>query len=283
MPTIRTLLFAICLTVLPLLPWSASKASVDTLSIDGNEVHAALALPGGIGAELTIRFESAVGLTAESLGLSVEAIDPLSPAVLGLLPDPADLAVPSAFPVLVTIAAPADGGLAFEGIVEIDLYTRNLSYSTGSTLRLFSSSNGAAFRDITGDISGGSYRVRGSSGQFSDFLILTDDRQVEEIVEIKFTRLNELLTASSGAIDPTVANNLNLLATNARTYWQSGDPGAAIEQLRLLADAVEAAAEAGLVPGVWRSSRDVDNVAGMLRANARTLRFTLGLALAGTP
>jgi hypothetical protein len=283
MPTIRTLLFAACLAVLSLLSVSASKAAVETLTIDGNEVRAALALPGGIGAELTLRFESAVGLSSESLGLSVEAIDPLSPAVLGLLPDPADLSVPGAFPVLITIAAAPGGGLAFEGVVEIELYTRNLSYSAGSTLRLFSSSDGAAFRDLTDDVSGGSYRVRGSSGQFSEFLILADERPVAEIVASKFARLNELLTASSGAIDPAVANQLTLLAANARNFWQSGDPGAAIAELRLLDEAAETAAEAGLVPGVWRSSRDVDNVAGMLRANARTLRFTLGLALAGTP
>lgn len=285
MPTIRKLLFAIaiCLAILPLLPVPAAHASVDTLTIDGDEATASLALPGGIGAELTLRFDSAVGLSADSLGLSVQAIDPRSPALVGMFPSATDLSVPSAFPVLITIAAPAAGGLAFEGVVEIEFYTRNLSYSAGSLLRLFSSSNGEPFRDITDAVSGGSYRVRGSSGQFSDFLILADDRPVKDIVARKFTRLNELLSTSSGVIDPTVANTLNLLVANAYAYWQAGDPGAAIEQVRLLGTEVETAAEAGLLPGVWQSSRDVNNVAGMLRADARTLRFTLGLALAGTP
>jgi hypothetical protein len=280
MSTIRNLCCAIGLAVLSI---SATQAAVETLTIEGDEASASLELAGDIGAELTLRFESAVGLSADSLGLSVTMISPASPASLALLPDVSDVSLPADFPVVVTIAAPAAGGLAFEGLVEIELYTRNLSYTAGSTLRLFSSSNGETFRDITHAVSGGSYRVRGSSGQFSDFLIVADERPLAQIAEAKFARLNTLLSAHSGAIDPAIAAELNLLIAAAYAHWQAGDPGAAIEQVRLLDAAVESAAEAGLLPAVWQSSRNIDNVAGMVRADAQTLRFTLGLALAATP
>jgi len=280
MPTIHKFLFAICLSVIPV---SATQASVDALTIEGNEASASIHLPGGIGAEVAIRFESAVGLSADSLGLSVQLIDPLSPALLAALPGGTQVSVPSAFPVLVTIAAPADGGLAFEGLVEIELYTRNLHYSSDSRLRLFSSSNGQPFRDVTDAVSGGSYRVRGTSGQWSDFLILDDDTPVQDLVQNNFTRLNELLSAHSASIAPAVANELDLLVASAYAFWQTGDPGAAIEQIRLFGAAVRAAADADQLPDVWRSARDLDNVAGMLRADARVLRFSLGLALTGTP
>lgn len=280
MPTIRTPCLAFCLifSSLPALP-----ASATTLTIQGNEASAALELPGGFGAELTIRFESAVGLSASSLGVSAATIDPTSPALAARLPSPTGLSIPAELPLLITIAAPPEGGLAFEGIVALELYTRNLTYTAGTPLRLFSSSDGQPFRDITDEISGGSYRVRGSSGQFSDFLIVADARPLSEIVDAKFARLESLLSVHAGAIGPVLSGELNLLLTAAYTSWQLGDPGSAIDELRAFGAAVEAAAEAGVLPGVWHSSRDVVNVAGMLGADARTLRFSLGRVLAAAP
>lgn len=278
MPSIRMLCCAACVLFLAF----PAQGAVDNLVVTGDEASADLVLPGGIAAELTLRFESAVGLNAGALGLSVEVANPLSGELQTLLPGSGAVSLKSAFPMLLIVAAPAEGGLAFEGVVELELYTRNLGYTPGTTLRLFSSSGGEAFRDISEAVAGGSYRVRGSSGQFSKFLIVADERPLGDIVEAKFARLNSLLSAHSGAIDPAVASSLNLLASTAYTSWQGNDPGAAIAQLRQLGDAVETAAAAGLLPNVWQSTRDVDNVAGYLRATARTLAFSLGLALAET-
>lgn len=280
MPIMQTFCCATCLLLLAAAP---VNASVDNLTIEGNEASAEIVLPGGVAAELALRFDSAVGLSAASLGLSAELVDPLSPAIRALLPSPAEQSLPAAFPVLLTIAAPADDGLAFAGVVEIELYTRNLVYAPGTSLRLLSSSDGEAFRDITDAVAGGSYRVRGSSGQFSKFLIVADERPLAAVIEAKFARLDALLAEHAGAMDPGVAGNLNLLAGTAYTLWQAGDPGAAIAELRRLGDAAATAAAAGLLPGVWQSSRDVDNVAGALRATARTLTFSLGLALPEAP
>lgn len=280
MSTIHKIIFAIFLFFA--LPLTAAQASIDAFKIDGNEASASISLPGGIGAELVIRFESVIGLSAEALNLSAELIDPLSPDVLGALPNDAAVSIPSAFPVLLVVAAPASGGLAFEGLVEIELYTRNLHYSPDTTLRLFSSSEGQPFRDITDTVAAGSYRVRGSSGEWSEFLILADDRPLSDLVEGQFTRLDESLAEHSPAMDATVANELDTLKANAYMYWQAGDIGAAVEQIRLFGSAVQDAANAGLVPDVWRSSRDLVNVAGRLRANARVLGFTLGQAMTAT-
>ncbi len=254
-----------------------SAQTVD-LSIDGNEAHADIELVGVVSAELTIRFEEVVGLSEQSLGLSVSQVDPLSLNLLGRLPDATAISIPSGFPLMISIDPPASGGLSFEGKAEVEIYTTGLHYSPNTPLRLFKSTNDAPFRDITAQTSAGSYRVRGNGGQWSDFLIVADTRPLDQTIADKFTQLDDMLMDASGDIDSSTFGNLQTLFDDAYAAWLADDVSGAIAKLVEFDSAVQAAADAGLVPNVWRSTRDLDNFGGMLRARASTLRYSLGLA-----
>lgn len=258
----------------------AGQAHAQTVdvSIDGNEANARIELIGTLTADLTIRFENAVGLTEQSLGLSVSQVDPLSLALLGRLPDPTSISIPSGFPLMITIDPPENGGLSFEGIAEVEIYTTALHYTPLTPLRLFKSTGGAPFRDITAQNSAGSYRVRGSGGQWSDFLIVSDTRPLTTAIDEKFANLQETLTATSGDIDAGVFATLQALVDDAEGRWLSADAPGAVQKLVELDAEIRAGADAGKIPNVWRSARDLENAAGMLRARAATLKFSLGLA-----
>lgn len=269
--------FGIMLLALPLL-WFSSPAVSELVdpSVDGNEFSARIEL-GGVSADLTVRFEQVVGLSLENLGISVELVDPLDTDLLGRLPDGGTLiSVPSGFPVLVRIDPPVDGGLAFEGVVEIELYTQNLQYTAGSPFRLFTAPTASGiFHDITEHISGGSYRTRSGGAHFSDFMILADTRTTDQVVDEKFNRLDDLLIDFQTDIDPALFSQLAGLADDAYVAWTADDPGAAIEHMDDFRQVARSAAQTGQLPNVWRSARDLTNIDGELRATARTLRFSL--------
>ena len=88
-------LFALLLT---LSAEAATAEGIEDLTIDGNEVSARVALAGGIGADLTLTFDSVSGLSASSLGLSAELVDPTSLALVSRLPSGAS-GIPTGFPV----------------------------------------------------------------------------------------------------------------------------------------------------------------------------------------
>lgn len=269
----KAILCAVALTAAVAAPvWSQGLAEVE---VDGNEIRAKIDLAGGIGADLEIEFESVVGLaTVESLGLSAELVDPVSAELLSRLPGAGLVSLPAGFPLKLTVEPPAAGGLAFSGVVTIELHTHNLTYTASSPLRLFSAPLGGGFKDITTGAGSGSYRVRGSQGGFSEFLILADLRPLATAVGAKFDRLSAILTDNADVIDGDVGAELWGLLDAATLSWTSGDPLAAIEQLEELIDVVEGRSGCGL-PNVWRSSRDLVNVAGQLRSTGSTLIFSL--------
>lgn len=232
---------------------------------------------GTVSTELSIEFEKAVGLSLDNLGLSAELVDPLDPALVSRLTDSLNISLTGGLPILVRIQPPVDGGLSFEGIANIELYTHDLQYTAGTPLRLFSSPDGGIFRDITAQMSSGSYRVRGSKGNFSEFLIVADLRTIASVIDGKFGRLSDLLYGYAGKIDSTLFSSLESDVAAAQAAWNNGDLVTAIAKVEEFASRVRAA-DGGAISRVWRSSRDLDNVAGELRAVASTLRFSLTLA-----
>lgn len=232
---------------------------------------------GTVSTELSIEFEKAVGLSLDSLGLSAELIDPTDPALLSRLTDSLNISLTGGLPILVRIQPPVDGGLSFEGIANIELYTHDLQYTAGTPLRLFSSPDGGIFRDITAQMSSGSYRVRGSKGNFSEFLIVADLRTITSVIDGKFARLSDLLYGYAGKIDSNLFSSLESDIAAAQTAWNNGDLVTAIAKVEEFSSRVRTA-DGSMIPRVWRSSRDLDNVAGELRAVAATLRFSLTLA-----
>ncbi|MDA3935192.1 MAG: hypothetical protein PF630_12835 [Gammaproteobacteria bacterium] len=272
-----TLTFAVGLVFSLFSPLAVSQ--IEAVQIDGNEARIDIDYAGVLDASLTIRFEQAVGLSADALGVSARLVGLSSMAKLqSRFPDPDAITMPAAFPLLISINPSAGHGLTFAGIVDIELYTTTLQYILGTPLRLFSSSNGELFRDITEEISSGSYRVRGSGGQFSEFLIASDLRPLTDVALRKFDRLEQISLTS---VDVAAAQSIADLIANAKNNWMNGQLSSAISDLRELDAFVIEAAASGDVPNVWHAGGATRNVAGMLRANAKTLRYTIGMMAAG--
>jgi hypothetical protein len=270
-----TVFAAVLVAALPALAAApATAADVLDVTIDGNTASARIELPGGVAADLTIAFEGAVGLSAANLGLDAQLVSVSNLALLARLPQLAS--IPTAFPVLVTIEPPATGGLSFSGLVSVGLYTHNLMYTAGTPLRIFSAPLGGSFVDVTDEVSSGSYRVRGAKGDFSQFLIVADARPVDTVIGEKLTRAEALLDTHWNAIDSTLASQLDGHLASARTSWQGGQIVAALSQVESFLKKLEKA-DGSAIPDVWRSARDLDNVAGLLRAAGETLHFSLTL------
>ncbi|MEA5444886.1 DUF6689 family protein [Gammaproteobacteria bacterium AB-CW1] len=255
-----------------------AKAGIQNPIVEGDELSADIELTPGLKAELVLRFEKSVGLSVDNLGLSASTIDITDLDILQRLPDPTAINLLSSFPVRVTVAPPADGGFAFEGVAEVELYTRNLQYTAATPFRIFAASPGEDFRDITASVSGGSYRTRGSTGNFSDFLIVADTRLLPDAINAKFDHLEASLNQFATEMDSVLFNELDVALQASRSAWAGGDAATALDYLQSFEALVEAASGTGL-PNVWRSARDLDNVAGVLRAEAQTLRFSLTQAI----
>lgn len=246
--------------------------------VTGNKLEATVSVAGTYEAALTIEFEDAVGLTVANLGLSAELISVTNSSLINRLPDPSLMGITGGFPVLITIDPPASGGFSFSGVASVEFYTHNLNYDPAVPLRLFSAETGGDFRDITEMVTGGSHRTRGGKGQFSQFMIVLDGRSTDSVIQTKFDRVSSLLSTHQGDIPSSVHGNLNSLLTSAEGAYDSANFVQSIDYVEQFNAAVAAAEDSGMIPNVWRSSRDLDNVAGLLRAAGSTLRFSLTLA-----
>lgn len=264
---------ALLFSMIVVVPTAKAQGIVGA-TVDGSRLTAGLELPGGIAADLTISFEEVVGLSPESLGLSAQLVSPTDVGLLGRLPALGSVSIPAGFPVLLTIAPPATGGLSFTGIASVELHTHNLAFSVGCPLRLFVSREGGPFSDITERMGMGSYRVRGTSGGFSEFLIVADLRPLSSVVNGKFDRLEDLLASYEEAIDAEVYASLADLLHTARTAWSSGQVKTSIKEVETFMREVEKESGDDILD-VWRASGGAVNAAGYLRAAAGTLRFSL--------
>lgn len=251
-----------------------SDDGIYSVEIDGNVATADISL-GATSATLTVRFENVVGLSADNLGLSAKLVDPLSPAFASRLGS--GVSLPGAFPLVVKIAPPASGGLSFGGVVSVELYTHDLQYTIGSPLRLFSSPDGGSFTDVTTFVGSGSIRSGGSKGDFSEFIIAADIRPVASVIQSKYSKLAALLNQHAATMGGSVYAELSSLYNASQNAYAGGNLVAAIEYLEAFSERVESASGNG-IPDVWRSSRDLVNVAGNLRSAAATLRYSLTLA-----
>lgn len=256
-----------------LLPLPAAAEGIADVVVEGNELRAEISLPGGIGADLTLTFEQVVGLTEENAGLDASLVDPLDPNLLSRL---TQAVIPAAFPVLIRIEPPAGGGLSFSGPVSIALHTHDLPYLPGTLLRIYGAPLGEPFEDITDYVGSGSYRCRGRKGSFSEFLILTDLRPLSLTIREKLERLDVILEDHQALVDPAVHAQLTTLAAQIRSAHEAGNKALAITRTNQFL-ALVVANSGTAIPDVWRSSRDIVNVAGLLRAAGETLRFSLGL------
>ena len=260
--------------VLGLAP-SAFAQAIIPLTISGREASGVIALPGGVGAELSITFEEVVGLNPAALEVSADLIGPLDlPALLARLGGEGLIVPPAAFPVLIRIEPSPTSALSFSGTVAVSLHTHNLNLVPNIPLALHSASAGGAFRDITASEGIGSYRAGGTGGGFSEFVIVVDLRPISTVITGKFNAAQALLNTHADLIAPGVLDNLQGLLTQARTFFLLGQMQAAIGQVTAFSALVRAHSGAD-IPDVWRAHDPRVNVAGYLRAAADTLKFSL--------
>lgn len=269
---------SLCTAALFLLALPAAGSGLSDVTVGPNGVEARIELAGGLEADLEIGFEQVVGLYsgAGSLGLSASAIDPTDLDLLARLPDAQLVSIPAAFPVMLSIEPPASGPLSFTGAVSVNLHTHNLTYTANSPLRLFAADAGGPFYDITQTMGMGSYRVGGSKGGFSEFVIVADLRAATDVIDEKFEILQATLDDNCLDIDEDVHEALQASLDAAWSWYSAGDALSARDEIGEFLDTVKTESGAA-IPNVWRSARDLVNVAGELQEGASTLRFSLSL------
>jgi hypothetical protein len=261
------ILTLILCTALP----AAGQGIIDS-TVSEDSISVTVALPGGIGADVTVSFEEVTGLSLQNLGLSAQVANTLSPAFRARLPN----GVLPVLPLLLRIEPPADGSLSFSGVADIDIHTHNLLFAIGTPLRFFSAPLGGKFEDVTAAMGSGSYRARATKGGFSEFLIVADLRPRNQVIAAKFDRLEELLVQYEGSMPGPVYADLEDRLEAAHAGFTGGYAQAAIAEIDGFLAVVEQHGGTD-IPDVWRSARDLQNVAGYLRGAALTLRFSLGL------
>ncbi|MDQ3495816.1 MAG: hypothetical protein M3485_09935 [Pseudomonadota bacterium] len=262
------------LLVLVSLLCMASLASAQTVpvSVDVNGQVATIRV-GSVAspvADLTLTFDDATGLSASSLGVSAQLVNPADPGLLARLSDAQLLQLDGAFPLLVTIEPPAAQGLKFNRTVRVEVHTHALAYSVGSFYRLFKAPVGGQFSDITDEIAPGSVRARGTTSGFSQFLVLTDLRRSDVVVAGKFAAVRATLaTLPSAEREPLAA-----LLASAEAAVAGEDYVAAGNSLDAFRARVAARAGTG-IDQQWRAGGALSNPAGALLAGAATLKFSI--------
>lgn len=251
----------------------AAGQGIASSSVSGNTISLTVSLPLGLGADVSLSFEDVSGLNLANLGISAQVVNPLDLTLLSRL---GGVTLSSSFPVLLRIEPPAAGGLAFHGITTLEIHTHNLGYVTGSPLRIFSAPLGGTFKDITTAMGPGSYRARGSTGGFSEFLIAIDLRPVNQVITSKLDRLEQMLDDYQALTPGALYDDLEDRLDDIRADFERGATADAIQGVDGFLAVVQQHAGTD-IPNLWRSARDVQNVAGYLRAGALTLRFSLAV------
>ena len=263
---------AIAGTVLAVAPSAFAQTAIP-LTVSGREAKGVIQLPGGVGADLSIVFEEVVGLTPSALEVSASVVSPLDAGLIARLGGGDLISIPAAFPVLLRIEPPPSSALSFSGTVSVNLHTHNLNLVPTLPLALHSASAGGPFRDIMRSEGIGSYRAGGTGGSFSEFMIVVDRRPIDGVIAAKFDAVEALLDAHAAAMPGAVAADLQARLGQARATYQAGATVSAITQVAAFADAVRA--QSAEMPHVWRANDSRVNVAGLLRAHAETLKFSL--------
>ena len=238
------------------------QASGDTATIEVKLLNQSLA-------DMTLSFDDASGLSPANLGVTAQLANLNSQALLSRLPDLQLTQLAGTLPLLVTIEPP-NGGLSFDRTVRVEIHTHLLQYTPGSSYRLFKASLGGPFRDNTDEIASGSVRARGTTGGFSQFLILADLRETGTVIDTKVAWLRARIDALPAGERAAFDNDLDVVESSVA----SGDFAnaiAALDQFR-----ARAADRAGnQLAATWTPGGTQPNHAGELISGAATLKFSV--------
>jgi len=259
---------------------AAAQVVTLTPQFSGNTVSASIAFTGGVQADLSIVFEQAVGLNSNAVAVTAALVSPSDATLVSRFPTA--VSIPGAFPVLVRVDPVAASGFSFAGVYKFSLHTHNLTLTTNSPLRLYKSHAGGPFQDITTSLEMGSVRAGGTGNNMSEFLILADVRPTDAVIASKFDALQSSLSANVSSMPAAVASDLQQRLSNARSFYAAGSLPSAINAVAGFSDQVKQQSGAN-VPDVWNANGSLVNVAGLLRAQADTLKFSLTAKANGSP
>lgn len=246
-----------------------ADAAVD-LEIAGNTATAQIAL-GTVEAELILSFDDVDALTVGNLGVTAQLVSLNDPLLLARLPDASLTAIPAALPLLITVEPPSASAFALRNTVRVEVHTHALPYTAGSLFRLFKAPLGGSFVDITDEVAPGSVRTRGTTGGFSQFLVLVDLRATEAVVDGKFTALQARTLDAPSLLRASLLERL-AAARSATSNGQYATAIAALDDFR----AQVSTNAGGSLGNQWTPAARTGNVAGDLLAAAASLRFSIG-------
>lgn len=268
-----TLLLSMVLTAGVAIQASAQPVSPTTLTMQDNKIEASFVLAQDYDLALSMELDNAVGLHPNNIDITAELVLPTDPRIVDRLPDAAVSGV-AGFPVLVTIEPKADRGFAFEGVAQVEFYTRALHFDPAVPWRLFTSHQGEAFEDITTLTTTGSYRARGSTGRLSDFVILLDERDDAVITAEKVSLLQDTLYTHQQDLPAALGSQLSTLVGSLQSAVLVGNTETALALTDQLISLIEGTS-GNLMPDVWRAGNGIYNVKGELLSRLHTLRYSL--------
>jgi hypothetical protein len=249
-----------------------AAAAVLPLDVDvaGNTATIRVGDPLAPMADVRLDFDDADGLSAAALGLGARTVSTTAAGLLARLPS-TQVSIPSGLPMLLTIEPPTLGGLAFDRRVHVEVHTHLLAYSVGSRYRLFKAPLGGAFRDITGSVEPGSVRTRGTTGGFSEFLVVLDLRPTDAVVAEKIDWLRDRIAT----LAPTEAAPLHKRLDTVEVAVAAEDWAVAIAAID--SAKVRITNRAGTqIAQTWSANGSTTNDAGELLAGFDTLSFSIG-------
>jgi hypothetical protein len=247
----------------------AAHAGV-TVEVAGNTATAEIEL-AGVGAELILTFDGATNLSAQSLGVSAQLVSLTDPLLLARLPSTSLTTLPAALPLLITVEPPSLGGLSLVNTVRAEIHTHALPYTAGSSFRLFKAPLNGPFRDITDEVAPGSVRTRGTTGGFSQFLVLADVRSTSSVIAEKFGWMRARSAALPALERAPIDAHLDA-AEIALAEARYADAIAAVDALR----ARVSARSGSFIPNQWTPAQRDANLAGDLLGGAASLKFSIG-------
>ena len=270
MKQLRKFAMASALLLLGLCPALAVAQGLPVqVGVSGNVATAVIGNPASPIADVTLTFDEVSGLSVSSLGLTASLASLTDATLLARLPNLQLNQVDPAFPLLLTIEPPTLGGLRFRA-VRVEVHTHALSYAVGSSYRLFKAPLGGGFQDITDEVAPGSVRARGTTGGFSQFMVLVDLRESGDVVAAKVAGLRARVASLPFSERQPFATRIDA----AEAAVALGDYQAAIAAVDQIHG--RALARAGnQLADEWRATRDADNQAGDLLAGAATLKFSI--------
>jgi hypothetical protein len=123
-------------------------------------------------------------------------------------------------------------------------------------------------------MSSGSIRARGSTGQFSDFIILLDNRPSASVIDDKVASLSSIVNGNRDKISALLETAIDSGINDVQSALTVNDDDAALVAVDSLISLIDNASGSEIAD-VWRSSGDVVNVKGLLLTQLQTLRFSL--------